>query len=187
MGCLHPGRGLWHTVSNFRVHVIIISALLCLAIFWAGSSLYEAHGTEEPLRELLSGHPAVREVDVRRAEVWEVQVQLHRTDDLRATYQDLIGTVEEVVPPDQYRLSITNDASGELLVWWDELSLYVYEAASNATFTQMRDRVSAAAGGDVNVSLQVDAERIYLHLRDGDDDLYRVIERIDREGGEAIE
>jgi len=176
-------------MRDFRVSAIIISAVLCLALFWVGTSLYEAHGTEEPLRELLADHPAVRESEVRRGGLWEVRVTLHPTDDLRATYTDLAGAIKEVVPDDRYHLEIENSSTEFLQNWWDELSLYVYEGASNANFAQMRDRLTAAVSGeDLSMAVQVDEERIYLRLKSGDYDLYRVVDRTDhRERSEPIE
>ncbi len=168
-------------ISDLKAPLVLVSAVLCLAVLLGGSALYERSRAQIPIEEVLAGHPQVADFSVERRDAWVVKLTLERVEDLRRTHRDLREAIGDILRGAAYRLEIVDSPDAELTRLWVDLEIIVQQGAASGRFADMRDRLWAelAASEDVQLSVQVDEDRIFVAMTRGENYLYRVLPRTD--------
>ncbi|WP_258360454.1 hypothetical protein [Moorella sulfitireducens (nom. illeg.)] len=166
--------------KGWRLHFILLAALLTLGLLSGGQWVYRHYSQEKPLAATLKANPAVQEVTVTRAaEDLEVKVTLGPGADLPQAYRQVQEAVGKLYGREQVELVIQDHRSPYLEGLWRQCQFAVYEAAARGNFTQMAATVEELArrSGIDRYAVDVDTDFIYLQFSQGQDYLYQVIPR----------
>ncbi|WP_338825556.1 hypothetical protein MHOCP_11350 [Moorella humiferrea] len=168
--------------KGWRLHFIILAALLTLVLLIGGQWVYLHFSQEKPLADTLKANPAVQAMEVTRtAEVLEVRVILSPGVDLPVVYRQVQEAVAKHYGREGVKLIIQDHRSPALENLWRQSQFAVYEAAVRGNFTQMAATVSELArqAGVDQYAVNIDDSYIYLQFSRGQDYLYQVIPRND--------
>lgn len=171
------------TFRGFKIHIILISFLLVVAIgFGVNKFVYGRHVTETVQSEFLA-LPGVGGVDVRlEAGGVHIVVDVEPDADLSSVYKAAGRVAERHFGPQRATVRLADDRTAMLESAYEHIHLALYEGAATGRFTAMarrvEDELSSIAGEQpVTYTLQVDDEAIYVSLRAGEQILYERIPR----------
>ena len=162
---------------GFRIHVILLSLVVGLSVFFGIRWIYNKFGTDVPLAEALSVHKAVQSYTIdRKRPVVRVVIQLGPTADLKETYRDLFELVRSFLGNRPFELQIKDNRDDKLERAYYYAQFAVYEAIRLGNFREMVrfiEEEAAKEGAKATVSL--DQENVYIQLEDNDHYLYEII------------
>lgn len=156
-----------------RWQLIVLAFGLTFLALVGGQKFYEKYAVQRPAEARVLATSLAERLEWA-ADGQELKVYLKPVPDLRAAYT----TLEEAAGK-RVSIVVVDRATPFLEEVYRRAEPALYEAASLSNFTALArtvDDIAAAAGLD-GWSVQVDAERIYLSLREGRAYLYRVVPR----------
>ncbi len=167
-------------VKGFRLHIIILVALISFLLFFGGKFFYQRYFVLEPLLRQVRAIEGVEEVGVSYPGNGKLfTVSLGDVEDLMDTYGEINGQLEKVFEKQSYTLFLQDGRNEILEGVYHPIHFAIYEAIAQGNFTHLAAFVSeqAADNGLEKHRVTVDGERVYLQLHLGDAYLYEIVSR----------
>lgn len=164
--------------SDFKTAISLAVFVISLAILMGGYQLYTKYMIINPVIQQLEARPAIANVELSRVEgQFEVAVQLQEVDNLQQEYQAIQEALDNTLKKGAYKLIITDPQDEMLQQAYLHLQPAIYEAAANHSFVWLDQTLGQyAVENGISYHLYVDDRYLYLHLADGENSMYRVIE-----------
>lgn len=164
--------------SDFRAAISLLVFVCSLGILLAGYQLYSKYGMVNPVEKELEARTAIANVEMSKADrQYEIAVELQQVDNLQTEYQAIQEILEQRFKNGAYRIILSDPEDQALKQAYLHLQPAVYEAASTHRFVWLDEIIRQYADDTgINYNLYVDERYLYLHLADGEINLYRVIE-----------
>lgn len=163
-----------------RASVVVGVMVFALALLIAAQYAYTLQRVERPLEERIGAVPGVRavSVDTSRDPIL-IRVTLGPVDNLLQTYDEIRAAADDVLGGRAYEIRLADRRDARLVDDYYALNAILQEGIATGRFTDMVARVEAAAKelGLDSAKVYVDADRLYVELRAGDDYLYEVLPR----------
>ena len=166
--------------KGWRLHFVLLAALLSLSLLTGGQWAYRHFGQEKPLAGALEAVPGVQAVTVIPGTgTLEVRINLGPVTHLQQTYSKLEEAIRGVYGQQPFKIILQDNPAPVLDRLWQASQYAVYEAAVRGNFTSMAAGVAdlARQAGVSDYALNIDDRNIYLVFRQGQNYLYRVIPR----------
>lgn len=174
-------------IKGLRVEVIGLAFLVTAALVFGGQWLVGRYQVEGPLLASARRVDGVQSARLEQAEGrMNLIVTLGRTADFRSTHQRLSELLGKAYADGAGRVVVRDSRTAKLAAALYDLNFALQEGLATGQFTQMRAEVEAQAraAGLPAPYLWVDADRVYLGLRDSNRVLYDVLER--RSSGSGV-
>ncbi|MGI9860331.1 hypothetical protein SDD30_02970 [Moorella naiadis] len=176
--------------KGWRLHFVLLAALLSLSLLTGGQWAYRHFGQEKPLIGALEAVPGVQAVTMMPGTGYlEVQISLGPVTNLQQTYTELEEIIRGAYGQQPFKITLQDNPAPVLDRLWQASQYAVYEAAVQGNFTSMAARVGdlARQAGISGYALNIDDRNIYVEFRQGQNYLYRVIPRQTdgRQGGRS--
>jgi len=164
--------------SDFKTAISLLVFVISLAVLMGGYQLYMKYVIVGPLKQQLETRPAIANAAISRNEgQFEVAVQLQGVDNLQEEYQAIQEIIKDILKEGSYELHLTNPLDEELQKSYLHLQPAIYEAAANHSYVWLDKTLSQyTVENGLAYHLYVDDRYLYLHLADGDNEMYRIIE-----------
>jgi hypothetical protein len=164
--------------SDFKTAITLVVFVISLGLLLGGYKLYVKYTMVEPVKQQLQARPAISNVDVARADgQYRIAVQLQQVDNLQQEYIAIQETLDKTLKKTPYKLTITDPAEDKLRDAYVRLQPAIYEAVASNRYVWLDQTLSQyAASTGISYHIYVDERFLYLHLADGDGNLYRVID-----------
>ncbi|MCR4418782.1 MAG: hypothetical protein QHH27_05230 [Clostridia bacterium] len=158
-------------MAVIRWPVILLAFGLTLAILAGAYRLYQEYGVEHPLERRVAATGLAEDVSWQPEEK-ELAVRLRPVSDLREAYGRLEAAAGQGVS-----LRVLDRPNAKLEAVCRRVEPALYEAAALNSYVALAERVEAEAtrAGLDGWSVQVDEQRIYLALREGEAFIYRIV------------
>lgn len=165
--------------QGFRIHVILLSLVVGLGIFFGVRFLYNKFGTDVPLAEALSASKAVQSFTVERERpVMRIVVEVAPTANLKETYRDLYGLISNVLGNRRFELKIKDNRDEGLQRAFYYAQFAVYEANKLGNYREMVKIIEEEAAKEgAKATVSMDGESIYVQLEKNGRYLYEIIPR----------
>ncbi|APC08216.1 hypothetical protein [Neomoorella thermoacetica] len=166
--------------KGWRLHFVLLAALLSLCLLTGGQWAYQHFGQEKPLARALEAVPGVQGVQITSGTSGlEVGVTLGQVADLQQTYKQLEKVIQGIYGQQPVKVVIKDNPSPVLDRLWQASQYSVYEASVRGNFTTMATSIAqlASKAGVPDYAINIDERNIYLQFRQGQNYLYRIIPR----------
>ena len=167
-------------IKGFRLHIIVMVALVSFLLFFGGKFFYQRYLVLEPLLRQVRAIEGVEEVQVSSLGNGKLfAVSLGDVEDLVDTYGEIDRQLEEILGEQSYSLFLLDGRNKQLERVYHSIHFAIYEAIARGNFTHLAAVVNeeAADNGLGKYRVTVDNERVYLQLHLGDAYLYEIISR----------
>ncbi|MGE5508751.1 MAG: hypothetical protein ACM3RP_09765 [Chitinophagales bacterium] len=167
-------------IKGLKVEVIFLAFLLTIALVFGGQWLLGRYQVERPL--LASARKVDGVKDARLEPVdgrMNLVVTMGPARDFRASHDRLLELLDLAYGRDAGKVVVHDNRTAKLTGALYEMNFALQEGLATGRFTEMRAAVvkEAHADGLATPYLWVDADRIYLGLKDKNHVLYDVVER----------
>ncbi len=166
-------------IKGFKVYVVIAAIMVTLAVLLTVQFVYQKYNVEQPLFKLYSQTKLVQGVKLEHKEnMVRVILDVKKTENLRQTYQDLVGYTEQVMGTDKFTVELKDNRTEELADAYYQSQFVIYEALANGDFTKMAEVIRQNAdrvGAEARVF--IDNDNIYVEFLKGQNYLYEIIPR----------
>lgn len=165
--------------KGWRIHVILLSALLGLALLWGGRLSYWRLGYEQPLARMLEQRPDIISYSLRQqGNQLVVEVLPRRLDNLPRFYNSLTRDIQQTVGQKPFLLVLQDRRDAVLQELWPAARLAMEEAVQRGNYVEMAALIRQQAGvREVRADLLIDDARLYLQMYHRDAYLYDIVSR----------
>lgn len=165
--------------KGWRIHVVLLSALLGLALLWGGRLSYWRLGYEQPLARMLKQRPDIISYTLQQqGNQLVVEVLPRRLDNLSHFYNSLTRDIQKTVGQKPFRLVLQDRRDPVLQDLWPAARLAMEEAVQRGNYVEMAALIRQQAGArEVRAELLVDEARLYLQMYHRDAYLYDIVSR----------
>ncbi|MGQ9557526.1 MAG: hypothetical protein ACUVTU_06195 [Desulfurispora sp.] len=171
-----PARLEW---KGWRIHVVLLSALLGLALLWGGRFSYWRLGYEQPLARMLKQRPDIISYTLQQqGNQLVVEVLPRRLDNLPRFYNSLSRDIQKTVGQKPFLLVLQDRRDPVLQDLWPAARLAMEEAVQRGNYVEMAALIRQQAGArEVRAELLVDEARLYLQMYHREAYLYDIVFR----------
>lgn len=164
---------------GWRIPLVILAFVLGLLFLFGAQWLYNKYSYQEPLARVLKADAAVESYTIQKqGAVLNIEVQLKETPDLGTTYRRLRQSIQGVLDARPFTLKLKDNRDEELKKAYYYSQFALYEAQMWGNYREMiRFVEEEAAKVKASVSVSLDQDNIYLHMKHGNHYLYEVIPR----------
>ncbi|TDX52922.1 hypothetical protein [Orenia marismortui] len=175
-------------MSEIKMKRTIIALILTLSILFAGSYFLDSYKLNHSLANDLEEISGVKSVKIDKEKVdYKIRLRLKEVDNLQKNFKEIKDRIDEAVE-EKYTIILETEDSKELDKIYEQINLVLYEALETGEFVKLGDRINFYANNYQldRKEVKVDNNYIYLTLVKGKQELYKVVERNqkDKSGGE---
>lgn len=166
-----------------------IALIITVAGLYIGQALWQNYAVDLPLDNALNGINGVEKVTWNNGsninDIVDIDVTLNDTANIKKTYDEITGKIEETLKGRQYALEIVDNRSSELEQTYYDIHYYIQKAIMDGDFPLLGEKVQEkAAAAGVTAKVYVDAQNIYLQMTKDSSSLYSITARnSDKIGG----
>ncbi|HWI62630.1 MAG TPA: hypothetical protein VNT75_12365 [Symbiobacteriaceae bacterium] len=166
-------------LQNLRWPVIVAAAAVTLAALFGAGFVVKSQTVEEPLKTVYAQSTAVETSSVeRQGDKYLIKVKFKNVPDFAPAFTELHSETETLLKETPFTIQVEDHRSQKLEEAFRRVNLFVQEALATGQFSAMADRVEAeAAKAGLTARLDVDNNRVFVQMKDGDAYLYSVAER----------
>jgi hypothetical protein len=165
---------------KLRILPLALTAVLTATVLFGGYFAYRHYGVEQPLDRVANGIPGVQSatVDMTAGQV-KVNVDLAPNADLGAVYREVKKDGATMIGGRQLELAANSKNSPTLDKAWSYALFDVAEAMDTRKYSGIRDKLELLSQKfpGMTVKTEMDADNVYISLRDGDAAKYVVLPR----------
>ncbi|GAB6098681.1 hypothetical protein JCM16358_05600 [Halanaerocella petrolearia] len=166
---------------NFKLLALVL--VLSLVFFFGGSYLFDSYKINRALQEDLVAIDGVEGVTINKLDSeYKLTINLADVSNLQQVFLKIDERVKKSLTEEEYRLKFSSQGSSEFEKLYNKVNLALYEAIKTGEFVQLEDRlVDYKEGYNLKqAQVQIDTDHIYLSLAKGDQEIYKVINRVTR-------
>lgn len=166
----------WH---GFKIHVVILSLIIGLAVFLGSQWLYDKLSYLDPLTCTLEELESVKSYSIKDDDdVLLVEIELDNPVNIMDEYNKVEKMIHGIVNKRAFRIQLVDNRNDILKDVYYDNQFVIYEAISRGNFREMADAIHQSVsdlGGSAKV--YVDSRHIYVHMEHQGYHLYEVISR----------
>lgn len=166
--------------QGIKIHVVVVSVIIALAVFFGAHWLYNSLNFREPLKKELNAHDLVTDYRIEEDKngSYRVLVSIKETGNLMLAYLQVYESVQEVMGNQQFVIKLVDHRDDLLNEIYNEGQFAVQEAMVQGNFREMaRTLNESARRAGVSCEVFIDDNNIYWQMRHGEHYLYEVVPR----------
>lgn len=167
-------------IKGYRIELIVVALLVALGLFFGGHYYYKQYQLGNSLIEDLEGIKGVKRVKIQDLNQGkEVELTLGQVSDLKEVHQQINRILVNTFDDNKYKIKLNNPEDQKLITAYRKIHLSIYESIITGEFTEVANQMNQIKSElDIEeAGISVDQDYVYLHLREGKADFYKVIER----------
>lgn len=164
---------------GFRMKIAILTSILVFLGFFGAYRLFISYNIVQPLIKHVNALSEVEKATVKENNrQYKITVYLKQGQNLQYSYKQIDQIVGQKLNSDSYKIEIKDKRDSKLNNFYDYTQLASFEAMNNDQFLWLnRILQEKAQKSGIKCKLQVDQERIYIQVDDGNYYMYDIINR----------
>jgi len=164
---------------EIKIALVLLALLVTLGLLVGGQKIYHARMIEKPVvTKLLALNYIDEAVLINTKGMNTIKVHIKQPGNLKQEYNEIDQVMAGKFAKWNYEIDISDQREPFLQNQFDKLELALYEAIAQNQYLELEQRFTEAAGKEnFNYQLQIDQQRLYVQIRQGDKFLYEIIDR----------
>lgn len=166
-------------IKGYKIIIIITALLVTLGVFFFAEHYFFEYRVEKPLIEAISDLSEVEEVVIsEQRDMMVVQIELGWVDNIKRSHKKIEEIIIDYTDNENFIIEINDNRNNDLEIAYNNMHYGLYEALITSEFTMLKEYVEnqiSSEEDNIEYSLFVDKERIYLQLKKGDHYLYKIL------------
>lgn len=164
---------------GLRIHIIIFSLLVGIALIFGAQQLYQKYSTLRPLNTALNSNQSVESYQLSsEGKLLQISIKIRYDANLMQTYKEVQKEIAGIMGRKVFSIVLSDSRDDVLEQVWYQSQYAIYQALYQGSFQDMADVINREAQSrGAEAKIYIDQENIYLRLQHQGHTLDEVIPR----------
>ena len=174
--------------NELKIGLVLLALLIVLGALVGGQKLYNTNLIEKPVLEELRALSYVETAKINTADnVYQIKVHIRQPGNLKNEYNEIDKIIADNIKGHQYEIELVDKRDENLQNELQSMELSIYEAIAQNNYLDLEQRFAEKAERDhFDYLLQIDEQKLYVQISQGDKYLYEIIDRIDTNSSAGV-